>query len=147
MFNFNNKDNTIKEKSCGAVVYKKENDDILFMILKHHKGHFGFPKGHIETGESEIETAIREVKEESNIDVLIDQGFKEISTYSPQEGIIKDVILFLGKAVTFNAVAQTSEIESVVWCTFDEAENIITYEKDKIILERAYKYIMDSNFN
>ena len=51
-----------KEKSCGAIIYNK-NKEVL--IVKHNAGHWDFPKGHVEENETEIQTAIREVKEET----------------------------------------------------------------------------------
>ena len=47
-----------KEKSCGAVVYKYQNNQLLFLLIKSKKGHhFSFPKGHVENDETEVETA------------------------------------------------------------------------------------------
>ena len=60
-----------REKSCGAVVYKIENDDIRILIEKMKLGHYSIPKGHVENNETEIETALREIKEETNLDVII----------------------------------------------------------------------------
>ena len=134
----------MKEKSCGAVVYKIENEKVLFLILKHNAGHFSFPKGHMEPLESEVDTAIREIKEETNIDVEIDESFRMVNTYSPKEGIIKDVIFFLGKCCSNEIVAQTSEISEIFWYDFDSSKNVITFENDRIILEKAYKYIVDN---
>ena len=72
----------IKEKSCGAVVYKYENNEILVLLEKMKKGHISIPKGHVENDETEIQTALREIKEETNLDVVIDTGFKEVISYS-----------------------------------------------------------------
>ena len=58
----------IKEKSCGAVVYKKEEEKIYFLIEEMKAGHYSIPKGHVENNETEIETALREIKEETNLD-------------------------------------------------------------------------------
>ena len=91
-----------KEKSCGAVIYKiDENKRISFLIVKQKTGNFGFPKGHVEEGETEKETAIREIKEETNIDALVDTNFRMVSTYSPAKGIIKDVVFFVAIALVF----------------------------------------------
>ena len=84
-----------KEKSCGAVVIKKENDGIKFLIIRQHDDCWHFPKGHVEEGETEEETAIREIKEETNIDVEIDNGFRKVITYSPKAGVMKDVVVFI----------------------------------------------------
>ena len=61
------------EKSCGAIVYRKSHGNIEILLIKHvNSGHWSFPKGHVEGTETEVETAKREIKEETAIDVLID---------------------------------------------------------------------------
>ena len=55
--------NKEREKSCGCIIINKNK----VLLIKQTKGHWGFPKGHVEKDETEIETAIREVKEETNI--------------------------------------------------------------------------------
>ena len=53
------------EKSCGAVVEK----DGKVLMVHQDNGVFAFPKGHVEPGESEVETAVREIKEETGLSV------------------------------------------------------------------------------
>ena len=58
------------EKSCGVVLFNSDR----FLLLQHNNevsgadGHWDFPKGHVESGEEEIDTALRELKEETNIE-------------------------------------------------------------------------------
>ena len=47
----------VKEKSCGTICF--DGDKVL--MVKHNAGHCAFPKGHVEEGETEFETAIREI--------------------------------------------------------------------------------------
>ena len=57
------------EKSCGAIVYRRYHGNIEILLIKHiNSGHWSFPKGHVEEGETEVETAQREIKEETNLD-------------------------------------------------------------------------------
>lgn len=79
-----------KEKSCGAVVFKENQ----VLLIKHVLGHIDFPKGHMEAGENEKETAIREVKEETNIDIILDSKHFATISYSPKEGVCKEVVFF-----------------------------------------------------
>lgn len=132
-----------KEKSCGAVVYKKENNETFILLLKHNAGHWSFPKGHVEENETEEQTALREIKEETNLDVTIDKGFKKVSTYSPKEGVMKDVIFFIAelKGNTEEEKAQECEIQELEWFSYEKAINTITYDNDKNILKQAIKYI------
>ena len=136
-----------KEKSCGAVVYKKEHDNLYYLIIKQSKGHIAFPKGHVEGNETNEETAIREIKEETNIDVLIDNNFKRISTYSPLKGVIKDVYYYVGTAISDNIKEDHKEVEKVKWCTYEEALQELTYDVDKKILEKANIYVKNKLLN
>ena len=132
-----------KEKSCGAVIYKYENNNIYILLLKHNLGHWSFPKGHMEIGESEIDTALREVKEETNIDVDIDINFRIKITYSPFENVIKDVIYFVATPKSKEIKPQLSEIQDIKWYLAKDARDVITYKNDKEVLEKALVYIKD----
>lgn len=132
----------IKEKSCGAVVYKlDEKGRLRFLIIKQKTGHFGFPKGHVEKNETEAETAMREVKEETNIDVDINTGFRVVSTYYPAKGVLKDVIFFLATPKTDNPIAQPEEVAEVHWCSYFNAKQLLTHRQNRNILRNAIVYI------
>jgi 8-oxo-dGTP pyrophosphatase MutT (NUDIX family) len=124
----------IKEKSCGSIIIN--NDKIL--LIKHNKGHWSFPKGHVEGNETEVETAIREVKEETNLDIHIYVNIKTIITYSPKEGVMKDVVYFLGASKNNNVVLQESEVCEYKWLSYEDAMEMITYDDDKDALKRIY---------
>ena len=132
-----------KEKSCGIIVF--DNDKVL--LVKSVNGHFGFPKGHVEINETEYETAIREVKEETNCDAKIIDGFREKITYSPREGVKKDVIYFIGKPITKNLKPQESEIKETIFVLISEALNIITYDDEKGAFVKARNYYLGGNYD
>lgn len=131
----------IFEKSCGAIIIRKNNDIFETLLIKMVKGHWSFPKGHVENNETEVETALREIKEETNLDVLIDTRFREITTYSPYPGVIKDVIFFIAMPKTLDVVIQESEVEHSEWVEINKAVDVVTYDADKQILKKAIKYI------
>ena len=61
------------EKSCGAIVYRKFHGNIELLLIKNQNGgHWSFPKGHVEGTETEEETAVREIMEETGIQVALD---------------------------------------------------------------------------
>jgi 8-oxo-dGTP pyrophosphatase MutT (NUDIX family) len=130
-----------KEKSCGAIILKKENNIIETLILKHNGGHWAFAKGHVEGNETEEETALREIKEETNLEVELDTNFKTTVTYSPSEGIEKDVIYFIAYKTEGKENAQLEEIAELKWCRIDEAIEQVTYDNDKEILRKVKKYL------
>lgn len=87
------------EKSCGAIVYRKSHGNIEILLIKHvNSGHWSFPKGHVEGTETEVETAKREIKEETAIDVLIDPTFRETVSYFPKRDTQKTVVYFIARA-------------------------------------------------
>lgn len=131
----------IKEKSCGAIVYYTHNEEILYLILKHKAGHWAFPKGHVENNETEVETALREIKEETSLIVTIDDGFKVINEYQPTRYSIKEVVYFMARSNTDKVFVQQAEIDNFRWCLYDEAIDLITYENDKKILLKANDYL------
>ena len=87
------------KKSCGAIVYRKSHGNIEILLIKHvNSGHWSFPKGHVEGTETEVETAKREIKEETAIDVLIDPTFRETVSYFPKRDTQKTVVYFIARA-------------------------------------------------
>ena len=95
-----------KEKSCGAVLYKTVDGIRYYLIEKMQLGHYSLVKGHVEGNETEVETALREIKEETHLDAIIDTGFRHMITYSPKPNVIKDVIFFVGRITTEDVKAQ-----------------------------------------
>lgn len=72
-----------REKSCGAVVVREDAGQKEILLIRHNAGHWAFPKGHMEEGETEVQTASREIQEETGLMVDIDGSFRTVITYSP----------------------------------------------------------------
>lgn len=126
------------EKSCGAIVYRKHHGNTEILLIKHiNSGHWSFPKGHVEPGESEVETALREIKEETAIDVMIDPTFRETVTYFPRKDTQKVVVYFIAKAKNFEYIPQEEEIAEIRWVDIGHAIQMLTYENDKTIVNKA----------
>lgn len=131
-----------KEKSCGAVVYFLKEKTPYFLLIQHKNGgHWSFPKGHVEQKESEMETAIREIKEETGLEVKIDTSFRESITFSPKEGIMKDVIYFIALAKDSKVIQQIEEVTNTSWLNFERALSTLTYPSDKQILIKAKQHL------
>ena len=120
-----------KEKSCGAIIINNK-DEIL--LIKHNVGHWAFPKGHIENNETDELCALREIKEETNLDVNIITNIKEKTTYSPKEGILKDVIYFVALPINNDIKLQQEEVNDYLWLPLKDALNKLTYDNDKKIV-------------
>ena len=131
----------IKEKSCGAVVYKYENNEILVLLEKMKKGHISIPKGHVENDETEIQTALREIKEETNLDVVIDTSFKEVISYSPYPNCVKDVVFFVATPISSELHNQECEVSELIWANAEKSLNLLTHDSDKQVVQKAIDYI------
>ena len=99
----------------------------------------GFSKRTCWKDETEIETAKREVKEETNIDVKIYDNCRYEIHYNPKENVDKTVVFFLANNVNNNAKKQDEEIANIGWFKYDEALNILTYDDAKKLLKQSYK--------
>ena len=126
------------EKSCGGIIFYKTRQNTKILLVKNSNGRYwSFPKGHIEDGETEEETAVREIKEETGLDVTLVNGFREISEYCPFGKIRKRVVFFLARAFTDNVRIQEEEIDSYIWVDLQQARKLCTYDNDLRIIEKA----------
>lgn len=131
----------IFEKSCGAVVYSVANNEQKYLIVQMQLGHYGFPKGHVESGETEIQTALREIREETRLSVSIDTRFRESVEYSPYEGCMKEVVFFIASASDVETHRQVEEIRDIQWLAYEQALDVLTFENDKDILRKAHAFL------
>lgn len=126
-----------KEKSCGVIVIKRENEEFKILLLEHQKGHISYPKGHVEENETELQTAEREVKEETNIDVKIDETKRYTMNYITDRGASKEVVLFLAQKIGGNLSRQESEISQIEWLGFDDAISRLSYKNTKDLFKKV----------
>lgn len=129
------------EKSCGLVVFRKENGENLFLVLKYPGGHYDFPKGHVEIEDSsERATALRELEEETGIKNLrFVEGYREEISYiynRKNKLSNKQVIFFLGET-NEKAVKISHEHLHYYWLPYDDALEKLTFENAKSLLKSA----------
>lgn len=132
-----------KEKSCGAVLYKIEDDKILYLTLYMAQGHISLCKGHQIEGETDEQTAYREIKEETGYDVVINSDFFESINYPLGENRSKDVYFFVAE-VTENKKPIDNHDEEVVgfdWVNLEKGLDELTYDTDRTILIKADRFI------
>lgn len=127
-----------KEKSCGAVVYRLRDSWAEVLLICHKNGgHWAFPKGHVEKGETEEETALREIREETGLKVKLDTSFRQAVAFSPKPGVMKDVIYFAAESIGGKTTAQEEEVTGIRWEKPQQALEQITFENDREVL-RAF---------
>lgn len=140
-----------KEVSAGAVVFRKENKSILFLLIYSRRNKiWGFPKGHIEQGENEKSTALREIKEETGLeDLKFIDSFREEDIYEamsnrePFKGqtIEKHSIYFLYEAENKNVTVDSHEIADYRWLKVDYAESFLQFDSMKQVLKKASNFL------
>lgn len=129
-----------REKSCGALVFRKHGESYDLVLLRHRfGGHWSFPKGHVEAGENERQTAQREVREETGVRIRILDGFRESVEYFPKPGVKKQVVYFLGEAQNEDLVPQEEEISEVRWAPLEQSGDLVTFANDKRLIRLAKK--------
>lgn len=134
-----------KETSAGAIVFFQKGKKREYLLLNYLGGHWDFPKGHIELYEKPEETVIREIKEETGLEVKLLKGFQEKITYTfrhRNEFIIKDVIFFLAKSKS-QKVILSEEHKGYVWLPFKPALQLITFNKH--LLKKAESFLNKKN--
>lgn len=130
-----------KEKSCGAVVYKKTESGLQFLLEHMVQGHTSIPKGHVENQETEEETALREIREETGLNVKLDTSFRHVINYSPAPGVTKDVIFFAAESLPGPMANQESEVAALEWMPYEKALSALTHASDRETLTAAWRYL------
>lgn len=120
------------EVCCGGYVI----DNGKVLLVQHNEGHWDFPKGHMEAGEKEEETAIREVWEETGIAIEIVSSKRYEINYKSKMNIQKKVIFFEAKKIDGTLRNQESEIQNVEWVPIEKAFEKITYERSRIRFQK-----------
>ena len=130
-----------QEISAGGVVYKKEHNNIYWLIAKHSGYHqWAFPKGLIEKDEELEATALREVEEETGIKAKIIKKMLKPETYTyifNNKKINKTVHYFLMEYVSGSTDDHDWETEEVKWVTFEDAMKELHFAGAKQTLAEA----------
>ena len=115
------------EKSCGCIIL--EDNEVLLIGAKDDEGKlfWSFPKGHQEANETDIETAIRETKEETGLDVEIsDKSPIKTGHFVHSGKAYKNILLFIAKPLNYELKPQEEEVEQIKWVRIDEAGKYFT---------------------
>lgn len=132
------------ERSCGAVIYRSINGATRFLLIKNRRSsNWGFPKGHMEAGETPEMTAKREVLEETGIHLCLIPDFVSKSEYTIQGKIEKSVLVFVGCTDDTQTKIQREELEDYIWLPYDEAISCLKFENDKNILREAKDFLFN----
>ena len=133
----------LREKSCGAVVFLK-NTEVKYLLLHYEAGHWDFVKGNVESNESEKETVIRELKEETGIDdgEFIESFKEKIEYFYRRQGatVHKEVIFFLIETHT-EKVEVSYEHVGFTWLDYQRAIEKLTFKSARDLLQKAHELL------
>lgn len=131
-----------QEKSCGALTYRAPDGERSVLVIRHRRGgHWAFPKGHVESGETERETAARETLEETGARVRFFDGFRETTRYSPARGVEKEVVYFVAEYTGGEIRPQPEEVAEARFVSPAAARRLLTFEADRALLDRAEAFL------
>ena len=129
------------EYSCGAVLYRKKDDRLQYLIIQDRHGNYSFPKGHMKGKETSIECAIREIREEVGVDVKPDPWFLYPVSYLLNENTTKSVDYYLADISDNEPFINDGEVREIIFLPFEEACDLITYVQLKEVLKEANDYL------
>lgn len=132
------------EKSCGIVVFREKDGINLYLLLHYPSGHWDLAKGHVEAGETEHQTAARELLEETGIaDIQFIDGFREEISYKYRRNkkiSNKQVVFFLAKT-NLEKIKISHEHKGFKWLPYEAAFNTLTFDNAQNLVKKAKNFL------
>ena len=136
--------------SAGGIVIKQDEDGPRILVTQHskHKG-WDFPKGHREIYESEEQTALREVEEETGVKAEIIERVGETKYFYYEEGerVLKTVVFYLMKYIGEGEATTAFEVSGTKWLPIDEVKDQLTFKDTKELWAKAKEKIEKLKIN
>lgn len=139
------KSTTARDEAFGIVPILPTNGTHQFLLIQHHAGHWGFPKGHADPGESALQAACREFVEETGIaDYTVIEGVSFSEQYPfTRSGrkFEKTVIYFPAWVESMTVHCQEKEIQAYAWADYEQAIAQLSFDGAKQVLRDVQKYL------
>jgi 8-oxo-dGTP pyrophosphatase MutT (NUDIX family) len=137
-----------QERSAGGVVVSGERALVIVPRRRAADGSqvLGLPKGHIDPGETPLEAAVREVREETGVEAELECELGEVRYWYRREGraVPKSVLFYLLRYRSGDIADHDEEVEEVRWMALAEACTALTYEGEREMARRALQ-VLDSS--
>jgi bis(5'-nucleosidyl)-tetraphosphatase len=133
-----------QETSYGIIPLQKNSEGWEVFLVQHQSGHWAFPKGHKESGETDIETATRELKEETGLDIkkfFTSITFRERYAFTHEGEEIDKTVVYYAAEVEGEVLLQEDEIAHGGWFSFTEARDLITYSEAQRICDEVRAFL------
>ena len=138
----------LREKSCGIVPFREVDGEIRYLVISSavtKREHWEFPKGGVEEGEREIETALRELWEETGVkDVRVLPGYREPIRYiyrRPEGLVSKQVVYFIARVADPAVTLREVEAKDYRWANYAETRKLLRHANARALLERCHAFI------
>lgn len=139
---------SLPERSYGIIPIAQTPSGFEFLLIQQTQGHWTFPKGHKAWGEIPIETAKRELREETGVsEVYVDQDATFETYYTHDEGLItrrKTVLFFPGFIQKGSIKMQEAEIIDYAWVSFQKAKELLKYPDMKEMMDKVHSYLVST---
>lgn len=136
---------SIHEKSFGIIPLKLIKGEWHFLLVQPLQGWWGFPKGHANQEELDLDAAIRELFEETGLHIkrLISQEpqFERYQFFSKGKLITKTVAYWPAEVMDDEVKVQEEEIKSYLWLKVDQAIQQLTYEEAKQLCQKVHQIL------
>ena len=139
---FDSKVDALVRRSCGVIPYKVTPSGVKYLLLLQTNGFWSFPKGHMEAFEPEMQTALRELQEETGLTAVLRPELREMVSYPMEQGKQKQVVLFPGE-VEGEILLQESEAVCFRWVTWLEAQRLL-HPDFRPVMDRVQKALEDT---
>ncbi len=138
----------MEERSAGAVVYRTAAPERRDFLLLLNAGRWDFPKGNMEEGETELQTVLREVAEETGLKhISVVPGFRRIIEYNyrRQGKNVHKFVTYMLASTEDGDVRISDEHQGFGWYPYEEALQQVSYENSKVTLLEAEKFIRNQS--
>jgi 8-oxo-dGTP pyrophosphatase MutT (NUDIX family) len=122
--------------AAGGIVWRQvDGSEVLAVIHRPHRRDWSLPKGKLEAGETPVEAAVREVTEETGLDVEVAETLGTV-TYVDHRGRFK-VVHYWSMRWNGGEFVPNGEADALVWVDPEVASELLTYDTDREVLRRC----------
>lgn len=133
----------IEQQSAGIITFARKNHEQKYLILHYLSGHWDFPKGKLEPGETQEQAAHRELEEETGLTAEIISGFQESLSYMFKERgkLVKKTVTFFVGISDEQPIRLSREHTGYLWLPYEKAHEKLTYQNAKDLLQKAHEFL------